>query len=306
MAGVNMTLSWKTRLHIWLRLLLLQASWNFERLQGLGFFYALLPGLKKIYGRQRALQVSKGYCGYFNTHPYLAPLVAGAVLKLEEERAAGNRADLIAVDDFKEMVAAPYAAIGDALFWGGLRPLIAGIALFFAVKGILWAPLVFFLLYNLVPLWIRIGFFVRGYRQGLRSVEFIQRHRLPDWAIHTKEAAVVVLGGLSAFMVFSHLNGQQLSSWLGLLTLLPMILLGLIARKGVSTLTLILFSAGFVFFWLRCSGRMLCALFLHRGCHENDKSEFYHQKPFGAACPGCGSVRSDSQQIYFGSHVDQG
>jgi hypothetical protein len=104
-----------------------------------------------------------------------------------------------------------------------------------------------------VPLWIRIAFFVRGYRQGLKSVEFIQRHRLPDWAIHTKEAAVVVLGGLSAFMVFSHLNGQQLPSWLGLLTLLPMILMGLAARKGVSTLLLILFSAISIFlialFW---------------------------------------------------------
>ncbi len=151
------------------------------------------------------------------------------------------------------MVAAPYAAIGDALFWGGLRPLAAGVAMFIVVKGIIWAPLIFLLLYNIVPFWFRTVFFVRGYRQGMKSVEFIQRHNLPDWAIHTKEAAVVVLGGLSAFMVFSHLGQQQLPSGLGLLTLLPMILLGLAARKGVSTLLLILSTAISVFlvglFW---------------------------------------------------------
>ena len=230
-----------TRVYIWFRLLLLQASWNFERLQGVGFFYSLLPGLKKLYRDEKLLEVSRKYDGYFNTHVYLAPMVVGAVLKLEEERAAGQPNDDTdtLIDDFKEMVAAPYAAIGDALFWGGLRPLAAGVALFFAVKGILWAPLIFIILYNIVPIWFRTVFYVRGYRQGIKSVEFIQQHRLPDWAIHTKEAAVVVLGGLSAFMVFSQLIHHQLPGWMGLLTLVPMVLLSLVARKGVSTLMLV-------------------------------------------------------------------
>jgi len=117
--------------------------------------------------------------------------------------------------------------------------LAAGVALFFAVKGILWAPLIFVVLYNIVPIWFRTVFYVRGYRQGIKSVEFIQQHRLPDWAIHTKEAAVVVLGGLAAFMVFSQLTHHQLPSWLGLLTLVPMVMLSLVARKGISTLMLI-------------------------------------------------------------------
>lgn len=248
-----MTIPWKTRLHIWFRLLLLQASWNFERLQGIGFFYSLLPGLRKLYSKEKLLDVSRKYDGYFNTHVYLAPMVAGAVLKLEEEKASGTADSNVEVDDFKEMVAAPYAAIGDALFWGGLRPLAAGVALFFAVKGILWAPLIFVLIYNIVPTWFRTVFYARGYRQGMKSVEFIQQHRLPDWAIHTKETAVVVLGGLSAFMVFSQLTQHQLPSWLGMLTLLPMVMLSLVARKGLSTLLLVFITGGSIFliglFW---------------------------------------------------------
>lgn len=237
-----MSLQRKTRIHVWFRLLLLQGSWNFERLQGLGFFYALLPALKKLYRREDMPEVAKGYLGYFNTHPYLAPLVAGAVLKLEQERAAGQQ-QVVDIEEFKEMVAAPYAAIGDALFWGGLRPLAAGVALFFAAKGILWAPLVFLGVYNLIPMIFRISGFVRGYQQGINSIDFFQRRRLPDWAIHTKEAAVVLLGGLSAFLVFQHLHQMDMVSWVGLLALAPVILLGLLARKGVSTLLLVLLSA---------------------------------------------------------------
>lgn len=240
--GVTMSLLRRTRLHVWLRLLLLQGSWNFERLQGLGFFYALLPALKKLYPREQVPGVAKDYIGYFNTHPYLAPLVAGAVLKLEEERAA-KCDQAVAIDEFKEMVAAPYAAIGDALFWGGLRPLAAGVALFFAAKGLLWAPLVFLLLYNLIPMMFRVFGFIRGYQQGIHSVDFFQRRHLPDWAIHTKEAAVVILGGLSAFLVFQHLQKMTMVSWLGFLALVPMILLGLLARKGISTLMLVLLSS---------------------------------------------------------------
>lgn len=234
-----MRLGWRTRLHVWSRLLLLQASWSYQRMQGLGFLFALLPGLRKIYPEEKMREVSMRHAGYFNTHPYLAPLVAGAVLKLEEERAIHGEDRNIDIDDFKEIVAAPYAAIGDALFWGGLRPLAAGIALFFAVKGIIWAPLIFLLIFNLFPFWFRIVFFEYGYRHGIKSVDYVQQHNLPDWAVRTKEAAVVILGGLCAFLVFSHLVDHQLPSWPGLLTLIPMILLGLGARRGMSTMLLI-------------------------------------------------------------------
>jgi len=238
-AGATMRLGWRTRFHVWYRLLFLQASWSYQRMQGLGFLFALLPGLRKIYPEEKMREVSMRHAGYFNTHPYLAPLVAGAVLKLEEERAIHGEDRSIDIDDFKEIVAAPYAAIGDALFWGGLRPLAAGIALFFAVKGIIWTPLIFLIIFNLFPFWIRIVFFEYGYRHGIKSVDFMQEHNLADWAIHIKEAAVVVLGGLCAFLVFSHLVDHQLPSWPGLLTLVPMVMLGLGARRGMSTLLLI-------------------------------------------------------------------
>ena len=41
---------WPTLLRVYFLSFLLQASWNFEKLQNLGFFYLVLPGLRSIYG----------------------------------------------------------------------------------------------------------------------------------------------------------------------------------------------------------------------------------------------------------------
>ncbi|PLX86917.1 MAG: hypothetical protein C0618_07995 [Desulfuromonas sp.] len=230
---------------VWLRLFLLQGSWNFERLQGLGFFFALFPALQKLHGEDRLVTACQQHAGYFNTHPYLAPMVAGAVLKLETDRQQGLD-PAVDIQDFKDMVAAPYAAIGDALFWGGLRPLAAGFALLFAVKGIVLAPLIFLVSYNFLPLCFRTLGFIHGYRAGLQSLEFLQRHHLPDWAIRIKEAAVVLLGGLSAFLVYLQCQGQAVPKGFGFLAIPVVILLGLCARRGTSTLLLVLLTAAAV------------------------------------------------------------
>ena len=99
------------------RSFLLQASWNFDRLQNLGFLYQLLPGLRRLHGRQLPAALLERYAVYFNTHPYLASWVAGTVLKLEEQQLAGETPAVDAAA-FRDMVMAPYAAMGDALFWG--------------------------------------------------------------------------------------------------------------------------------------------------------------------------------------------
>ena len=235
---------WKL-LQVWLRLLLLQGSWNFERLQGGGWFYAMAPVLRVLYGEKEMQRIAREHVGYFNTHPYLAPTVAGAVIRLELERAAGKEPE-IGILDFKEMVAAPYAAVGDALFWGGLRPLAAGIALLLAAKGLVIAPLVFLLLFNALPLWFRIAGFLSAYELGLQSVGFLQRRNLPDLAIRTKEMAVVLLGGVAAFLVFQLLESKQKPLWLGFLAVPAVLLCGYLARRGISTLMLVFLSSGLI------------------------------------------------------------
>lgn len=219
-----------------------QASWNFERMQNLGFLYQLLPGLRRLYGPTPPAEVLQRYTGYFNTHPYLSPWVAGTVLRLEARQLAGESSPIDGIT-FQSMVMAPYAAIGDALFWGALRPLAAVVALFLAVQGIAWAPLVLLAIFNIPHLLCRAGGWLLGYTQELRSVEVLQRLHLPDVATWLKEGTIILLGVLCAILAVRGCEHQELDALWGV-ALLPVVLLfARLARRGVSSFTLVLVTA---------------------------------------------------------------
>lgn len=232
-------------LRVFCRSFLLQASWNFERLQNLGFFYVVAPAMRFFYREEELAAVCRRHLEYFNTHPYMASVIVGATLNLEGKRAAGEEGAMGA-GEFKEMVMAPYAAIGDAFFWGGMRPLAACAALFLAVKGSLWAPVVFLLIFNLPHLWFRILGLWRGNALGMKVVQVVQGHQLPDLAFRAKEATVVMLGGLCAFLTVDALRRAGAPPGWGLMLLPALLGLGWLARRGVSVLLLILVIAAFL------------------------------------------------------------
>ncbi len=230
-------------MRVLLRLFLLQASWNFERLQSLGVLYVLAPGLRFFYQDEQLEVAYRRHLEYFNTHPFMASAVLGTTLALEGKRSRGEQSYL-SVEEFKSMIMAPYAAMGDAFFWGAVRPLAAGAALFFAAKGSLWAPVVFLFIFNLPHLGFRIIGFWGGYVLGLRVVEVIQQRCLPDLAIRLKEGTVVLLGGLCAYLAIGCLKTEGLPPEWGLAAIPGVALFGWLARKGVSTLLLIMATAG--------------------------------------------------------------
>ena len=231
-------LSRLTLIKSFFRLFLLQASWNFERMQNVGVLYVVEPALRVLYQDKELQEAYQRHLSYFNTHPYMAAPVLGATIALEEKRGNGQEG-VFSVDDFKRMAMAPYAAIGDAFFWGGVRPLAACVALFFASKESLWAPVVFLVLYNLPHLCTRIYGFIRGYQMGISIVEVLQRYRLPDVAIRLKEGMVVLLGGLSAYLTVEVCRSELVSVSWGLAALPVVFLLVFLARRGASSLVLL-------------------------------------------------------------------
>ncbi len=225
-----------------LRTFFLQASWNFERLQSLGICYALAPALRFFYRGEQLTEAFRRHLEYFNTHPFMASPVVGTVLSLEEAAWRGEENTLDA-QEFKRMVMAPYAAMGDALFWGGLRPAAAAVALFFAVRGSLWTSVAFLLLFNIPHLVFRIAGLSQGYSQGLKVVEMLQRRRLPDLAIRLKEGTVVLLGGLCAYLTFFTLRAESLPIGWGLIAAPIVLLIAHMAHSGISTLLQVMVAA---------------------------------------------------------------
>ena len=144
-------LSKRDRLRVFWRSQFLQASWNFERMQNIGWAYAMIPALKKMYtSKEDRSSALKRHLEFFNTHPYLAAPVLGVTLTLEEQKASGQDIDNAAIQGVKIGMMGPLAGVGDPIFWGTIRPVLGAFAASLALSGSWLGPIIFFLAWNII------------------------------------------------------------------------------------------------------------------------------------------------------------
>ena len=155
------------RKKVWWRSTFLQGSWNYERMQNLGWAYSLIPALKKLYTKKEdQIAALERHLEFFNTHPYVAAPIMGVTLALEEERANGVEIDDAAIQGVKIGMMGPLAGIGDPVFWFTVRPILGALGASLAASGNLVGPLLFFFGWNAIRmafLWYTQEF---GYKAG--------------------------------------------------------------------------------------------------------------------------------------------
>jgi mannose PTS system EIID component len=157
---------------VFLRSNLFQGSWNFERMQALGFCFSMIPVIRRLYpeNSEERKQAIKRHLEFFNTHPYVAAPVLGVTMAMEEQRANGADIDDGAINGIKVGLMGPLAGVGDPIFWGTVRPVFAALGAGIAMSGSLLGPLLFFILFNLVRLLTRYYGVSYGYKKGLDIV----------------------------------------------------------------------------------------------------------------------------------------
>ena len=147
----KLTLSKADRQKVWWRSTFLQGSWNYERMQNLGWAYSLIPAIQKLYTKKEdqaaALEL---HLEFFNTHPYVAAPIIGVTLALEEEKANGAAIDDAAIQGVKIGMMGPLAGIGDPVFWFTVRPILGALGASLALTGNIIGPLIFFLAWNAI------------------------------------------------------------------------------------------------------------------------------------------------------------
>ncbi|HGD5436209.1 TPA: PTS system mannose/fructose/sorbose family transporter subunit IID, partial [Streptococcus agalactiae] len=139
------------RQKVWWRSQFLQGSWNYERMQNMGWAYALIPALKKLYTTKedRAAALER-HMEFFNTHPYVAAPIIGVTLALEEEKASGTPVEDKAIQGVKIGMMGPLAGIGDPVFWFTVRPILGALGASLASAGNILGPIIFFVGWNLI------------------------------------------------------------------------------------------------------------------------------------------------------------
>jgi len=175
------------------RSLLLQASFNYERMQACGWLYSMLPALKKIHKDKDDLSTSmKMHMEFFNTHPFLVTFIMGIVAAMGE-----NKENPDTIRGIKVATMGPLGGIGDALFWLTLLPICAGIGSAIALDGSVAGPIVFLIVFNIVHFGLRFGLMHYGYNTGVGAIA-----KLKENTKYVSRAASIlglaVVGGLIA------------------------------------------------------------------------------------------------------------
>ncbi|HDR7600956.1 PTS system mannose/fructose/sorbose family transporter subunit IID [Bacillus mycoides] len=180
---------------VW-RSLLLQASFNYERMQAAGWLYSILPGLKKIHKNKHDLSESmKSHMEFFNTHPFLVNIIMGIVLAMEEKKQNRNM-----IRSIRVAMMGPLGGIGDALFWLTLLPICVGIGASLGQDGNPMGAVVFLLIFNTVHFALRFGLMHYGYSAGTNAISSLKENT-KKVAHAASIVGVTVVGALIASFV---------------------------------------------------------------------------------------------------------
>ncbi len=181
MMAEKVELTRNDRLSVAWRSQFLQGSWNYERMQNIGWAYSLIPAIKKLYTtKEDRASALKRHLEFFNTHPYVASPIIGVTLALEEERANGAAIDDTAIQGVKIGMMGPLAGIGDPVFWFTVRPILGALGASLALSGNILGPVLFFVLWNLIRMsfiWYTQEF---GYRAGSAITQDLSGGLLKD------------------------------------------------------------------------------------------------------------------------------
>ena len=178
----------------------LLGSFNFERMQSMGFCVSMMPILKRVYGdnKEEMKAALKRHLEFFNTQPFVAAAIMGIIGAMEEKRANGADISPATLSGVKVGLIGPLAGVGDPIFWGTIRPVLAALGAGIALTGSIIGPLIFFLAFNAIRLathWYGVKY---GYEKGTQLVENIGGNEMKFLTEGASVLGLLVMGALVA------------------------------------------------------------------------------------------------------------
>ncbi len=175
----------------------LLGSFNFERMQSMGFCVSMIPAIKRLYTKKEdQVAALKRHLEFFNTQPWVGSAVIGVTVAMEQERANGAPIDDASISGVKVGLMGPLAGVGDPIFWGTARPVFAALGASLAISGSLLGPLVFFGGINLSRFLTRWYGLKYGYEKGTEIVKDMDGGRLQKLTQGASILGLFVMGSL--------------------------------------------------------------------------------------------------------------
>ena len=186
---------------VFLRSFFSMTSINYERYCNLGFCFAMIPALKKLYKDPTEYKAALARNNeFFNCHPYTGNAVLGVTLALEEKKATTNEISSEVISSTKAALMGPLSGIGDSVFKATFMTIFAAIGAGMCLAGNAFGPIIFIVpnvLLNVLSRWYFIKY---GYKFGISLVNKIHESNLLNKFV---QGATIVGLMVTAAMVIS-------------------------------------------------------------------------------------------------------
>lgn len=175
----------------------LLGSFNFERMQTIGFAVSMIPAIKRFYTKKedQAAALSR-HLEFFNTQPWIASPIIGVTAAMEHQKARGENIDAADITNVKVGLMGPLAGVGDPIFWGTARPVLAALGASIALSGSILGPLLFFFGLTIIRAFTRWYGFKMGYEKGVAIVSEVGGNTLRRLTQMASIVGLFVMGSL--------------------------------------------------------------------------------------------------------------
>lgn len=188
---------------IFWRTMTLSSTYNYEKMQALGYIYAMIPVIRRQYpDKADQIEALQRHNEIFNTTPTMASVITGLSASMEVEASHNKEIDKTSINALKVSLMGPFAGIGDSIFQGSLRIIALGIGISLAIAGNPLGILLHLLIYNIPAHFVRYYGVYLGYGLGSNFIRKATESGVMGYI--TKGASIVGLmtvGAMTCTMV---------------------------------------------------------------------------------------------------------
>ena len=168
-----------------------QISWNYERMQALGFAYAMEPVLRKLFPNDSDYEEALNrHLVFFNTSPVIgAPLILGSAIAMEEAGAPAS------AEGVKVALMGPLAGVGDTINYALYNSIIFTIGASLALQQNILGPIFVVIMVAVPYTAVRYWQFMWAYGQGRTLATSLASGMLERVTEGATILGLIVIGG---------------------------------------------------------------------------------------------------------------
>lgn len=166
-----------------------------------GWLYSLMPAINRYYKddpEARADAMAR-HTTWYNITQNVGTFAMGLVASMENENSQHPDFDTESIDGIKVSLMGPMSGIGDAIFWGCLRVIAAGIGINMAMSGSPVGAILFLLIYNIPSIICRYFMTYLGFMLGTNFISQLYEGGLMKIITKaTSTVGLVMIGAMTA------------------------------------------------------------------------------------------------------------